>query len=290
MINLDFTKQLSGPGGHFTLHINCRIRKGDFVAVYGPSGAGKTTLLRCIAGLSPPGNGHITVAGQPWFSAKGNINRKPQQRSAGLVFQDYALFPNMTVEKNIRYAMAKGQDSKQVAEVIELMGLQQLLGRQPTTLSGGQQQRVALARSLVRMPQVLMLDEPMSALDLEMRHKIQDYLLTAHKKYNLTTLLVSHDVGEIFKLANKVMVLDNGTLQQFAAPAEVFLSKETGGNFQFAGEVLSITREEVIYVVTILIGQQVVKVVAEESTASTLKPGDKVLVTAKAFNPIIQRL
>ena len=288
MINLDFAKQLMAPGGHFNLHIDCTINKGDLVAVYGPSGAGKTTLLRAIAGLTGPDKGSITVAGQEWFST--NINLKPQQRQVGLVFQDYALFPNMTVAKNILYAANADKKGEMVQEIIELMNLQPLLHRKPATLSGGQQQRVALARSLVTLPQVLLLDEPMSALDLKMRHKIQEYLLQAHQKYHLTTLLVTHDVGEIFKLANKVMVLANGKIMQYGTPAEVFLNKEIGGNFQFAGEVLAISKEEVVYIVTILIGQQVVKVVAEESVAGELQTGDKVLVTAKAFNPIIQKL
>ena len=123
-----------------------------------------------------------------------------------------------------------------------------------------------------------------------MRQRIQNYLLEAHKKFNLTTIMVSHDVGEIFKLSNSVIMIENGKIIRHGPPAEIFMNKGISGKFQFAGEVLNISKEDVIYLVTVLIDQQVVKVVAEESTASQLAIGDKVMVTSKAFNPIIQKL
>ena len=135
-----------------------------------------------------------------------------------------------------------------------------------------------------------MLDEPMSALDMEMHHRIQNYLLEAHKKFNLTTILVSHDIGEIFKLSNAVIMLENGKILRQGLPSEIFINKGISGNFQFAGEILNLSKEDVIYIVTVLIDQQVVRIIAEESTASQLAVGDKVMVTSKAFNPIIQKL
>jgi molybdate transport system ATP-binding protein len=290
MIKLKFDKALIAPGGTLNLSVDCIINQGDFVTIYGPSGAGKTTLLRIIAGLIKPENGNITVGDQEWFDSHKSINLKPQERPVGLVFQDYALFPNMTVKQNINYALGGNKNVQAIAEVIELMNLEDLINRQPDTLSGGQKQRVALARSLVKMPDILMLDEPMSALDHEMRHRIQNYLLEAHNKFKLTTILVSHDIGEIFKLANEIIMLEDGKILRQGPPTEIFMNKGISGNFQFAGEVLNISKEDVIYLVTILIDQQVVKIVAEESTASQLTVGDKVLVTSKAFNPIIQKL
>ena len=290
MIKLKFDKALIAPGGTLNLSVDCIINQGDFVTIYGPSGAGKTTLLRIIAGLIKPENGNITVGDQKWFDSQKSINLKPQERPVGLVFQDYALFPNMTVKQNINYALGGNKNVRAIDEVIELMNLEDLINRQPDTLSGGQKQRVALARSLVKMPEILMLDEPMSALDHEMRHRIQNYLLEAHNKLKLTTILVSHDIGEIFKLANVIIMLEDGKILRQGPPAEIFMNKGISGNFQFAGEVLNISKEDVIYLVTILIDQQVVKVVAEESTASQLTIGDKVMVTSKAFNPIIQKL
>jgi molybdate transport system ATP-binding protein len=290
MIKLKFDKALIAPGGTLDLSIDCTINKGDFVSIYGPSGAGKTTLLRIIAGLIKPEAGLIAAGNNIWFDSENKVNLKPQQRSVGLVFQDYALFPNMTIKENILYALGGSKTNTSVDEVVDLMNLNELLHRKPDTLSGGQKQRVAVARSLVKMPEILMLDEPMAALDNEMRQKIQNYLLEAHKKYNLTTILVSHDVGEIFKLSNSVIMLEDGKILRQGPPADIFLNKEISGKFQFAGEVLSISKEDVIYIITILIDQQVVKVVAEESTASQLTIGDKVMVTSKAFNPIIQKL
>jgi len=290
MIKLKFDKALIAPGGTLDLSIDCSINKGDFVSIYGPSGAGKTTLLRIIAGLIKPETGLITAGNNTWFDAKKKINLKPQQRPVGLVFQDYALFPNMTIKENILYALGGKHSNESFTEVINLMNLEELLHRKPDTLSGGQKQRVAVARSLVKMPEILMLDEPMSALDNEMRRKIQNYLLEAHKKFNLTTILVSHDVGEIFKLSNSVIMLEDGKILRQGPPADIFLNKEISGKFQFSGEVLNISEEDVIYIITVLIDQQVVKIVAVESTASQLAIGDKVMVTSKAFNPIIQKL
>ena len=290
MIKLNYNKALIAPGGILNLHLDCTINQGDFITIYGPSGAGKTTFLRILACLITPETGIITVGPQVWFDSQKNINLRPQQRSVGLVFQDYALFPNMTVEENINYALGNEKTTPTINDILQLMDLNDLLNRKPETLSGGQKQRVALARSLVKTPEILMLDEPMSALDHEMRQRIQNYLLEAHKKFNLTTILVSHDIGEIFKLSNSVIMIENGRIKQQGSPSDLFINKKFGGNFQFAGEILDISKEDVIYIITVLIGQQVVKVVAEESAAGMLAVSDKVMVTSKAFNPIIQKL
>lgn len=290
MVEVRFYKTLTSSEGTFALKVDLRFEKGEITTIYGPSGAGKTTLLRILAGLDKPDNGLIKVDEQIWLDSSRGIFLKPNKRSAGLVFQDYAVFPNMTVHENIRYGLKSGLDETILDEVISLMELGSLLDRKPTTLSGGQSQRVALARTLVTRPNILMLDEPLAALDHEMRQRIQDYLLDAHKRYELTTILVSHDVGEIFKLSDRVVKLENGEVTMTGKPAEVFFNKGATGRFQFTGEILNISHEDVVYVITVLIGQQVVKVIAEENTVANLKVGNKVIVTSKAFNPIIQKV
>ena len=162
--------------------------------------------------------------------------------------------------------------------------------RKPTSLSGGQQQRVALARALVRKPQILLLDEPLSAIDHEMRSKLQDYILLVHKKYQLTTIMISHDMGEIIKMSDTLYVLKNGMIEKQGPPLSVFTHKNISGKFQFTGEIIKIEKEDVIYVLTILIANTVVKTVMMPSEIHQFSIGDTVLVASKAFNPLIQKM
>lgn len=289
MVEIKLEKTLVSPEGEFNLKVNLNIKKGEFVSVYGPSGAGKTTFLRLLAGLTNPDSGLIRVGDKVWLDTKNKLNSKANQRPAGLVFQDYALFPNMTVKENIKYGPGSGIDKILMNDIIELMEIGSLLERKPNTLSGGQSQRVALARTLVTKPKILLLDEPLAALDLDMRQRIQDYLRQAHERYDLTTIMVSHEIGEIFKLSDRVIKLVNGVVVEVGKPSEIFFNKGATGRFQFAGEILDISNEDVVYVITVLIGQQMVKVIADENIVHNLKIGDKVLVTSKAFNPIIQK-
>jgi molybdate transport system ATP-binding protein len=289
MVEINIDKTLVSSDGEFNLTLNLDINSGEFVTIYGPSGAGKTTFLRLLAGLDKPNQGKIEFDSQLWLDTKQKIFLKANHRSVGLVFQDYALFPNMSVKDNIKYGLKPNTDKAYVTDVIELMDINNLLDRKPNTLSGGQSQRVALARTLVSQPDLLLLDEPLSALDPEMRQRLQNYLRQAHERYQLTTIMVSHDVGEIFKLSDRVIILENGKLKQLGRPADLFFNKGATGRFQFTGEILDISHEDVVYVITVLIGQQVVKVIAEENTAAQLEVGNKVLVTSKAFNPIIQK-
>lgn len=290
MIELNIHKKLSTASGEMNLHFNGEIKSGSLTTIYGPSGAGKTSVLRMLAGLLKPDSGAITVNGETWFDNGKRINKKPQSRRVGFVFQDYALFPNMTVRENLEYALESKKEAHIVTELIELIELGDLEKRKPETLSGGQKQRAALARAIVRKPEVLMLDEPLSALDQLMRSKLQDYILQIHKEYKLTTLLVSHEMGEVFKLSNEVIVLDNGIIRQQGLPAELFTSRQVSGKFQFTGEILNIQKEDIIYIISVLIGNSLVKVAADEREAQQLSIGDKVLVASKAFNPIIQKI
>lgn len=290
MIALNVHKTLRSAQGSMELHMELTVEKGQFVTLYGESGAGKTSALRMLGGLMPPDKGLITVNGTTWFDRDRKIDLRPQQRNIGYVFQDYALFPNMTVRQNLEFALDRKQDKTIVEDLINTVELQQLQHRKPETLSGGQKQRVALARALVSQPSVLLLDEPLSALDSAMRQKLQQYILEVHKKYGLTTILISHDVGEIIKLSDKVYEMQHGKIIRKGTPSDMFGLGKTSAKFRFTGEVIHIQKQDVVYVVTIRIGNDLVKVVADQSEVVDLQPGDKVTVASKAFNPILQKI
>lgn len=290
MISISLKKNLQGANGKMTLEVDGHISPGDLVVIYGVSGAGKTSILRMIAGLFNPESGKIEINNTCWFDSQKNINIKPQHRKVGFVWQDYALFPNMTVKQNLRFALQKGQSEKIITELMEIIELTGLQNRRPHTLSGGQQQRVALARALVRKPQILLLDEPLSALDDNMRMKMQDYLLKVHKQYKLTTILVTHDMAEIFKLAKKIFILDQGRFVKEGTPHEVFSHQEISGKYRISGTVLNIEANDIVYVVSVLIGSQIIKVIATAEEKKDLGIGDKVLIISKAFNPIILKI
>ena len=290
MIEILLKKALHGAQGNFTLDVDIHLQAGEMVALYGPSGAGKSTLLRCLAGLERADAGLILVDGRPWFDSQRKLHLPPQQRQAGLMFQEYALFPNMSVRGNIHFALAKGARATRVDELLELMGLQGLQHSLPARLSGGQKQRLALARTLAAEPQLLLLDEPLSALDASTRSHLQDELKHLQYQLGLTTLLVSHDVGEVYKLAQRVLVLETGHITRSGTPVDVFARGETSGKFRFTGEVLAITPVDILVTLTVLVSQQIVQVAVMPAEAADLAVGDRVLLVAKAFNPMVMKL
>lgn len=283
MIDLELRKKLFSAQGEFELDVQLHVDKGEFVALFGHSGVGKTTLLRCLAGLAEADGGRIRVAGERWFDGRSLV--PPQRRRVGYMFQDYALFPNMSVRGNLEFARPKGSDHRRVDELIELMALGELQHRKPTTLSGGQQQRSALARALAAEPQLLLLDEPFSALDQQTRLRLQDEVLRLQRHYGLTTVMVSHDISEIYKLSQRVLLIEHGRIVRQGSPAEIFGAGHAGGKFSFAGEVLAIEPADVVYAVTLLVGNQVVRVIATAEEAQGIKPGCRVMLMSKAFNP-----
>ena len=289
MIELSLKKRLLSAEGPLELRLETTIEDGEFIAFFGESGAGKTTALRMIAGLETPDAGRIVVDGETWFDSQKKIDLPPAKRKIGFVFQDYALFPNMTVEENLRFALQKGDDAAIVDELIETVGLCELADRLPAQLSGGQQQRVAMARALVRRPRLLLLDEPLSALDHAMRHRLQDELAEIHQRFGLTTILISHDPSEIFRLCGRVYHIERGRVKKAGTPSEIFVKEKISSSFKFVGEVLAIEPCEMVYLLTVAIGTQIVKIMATEREREGLAVGSRIQIVSKAFHPMIFR-
>ncbi len=281
MVQLNITKQLQGTQGDMQLLVDLGIKEGEFVALSGKSGSGKTTLLRILAGLEDA-DGNITVDQNSWLDHKHKL--PPQKREIGFVFQDYALFPNMNVLENLLFV----QKDRELAEhLLEVTELTELKNRLPNQLSGGQKQRVALCRSLMSRPKILLLDEPLSALDPAMRTKLQNEILTLHKEFNITTIIVSHDPSEIYRLASRVIVLEHGSIIADGTPKEVLLKTQGSAKFSFEGELLEIIKVDVISIAVISIGQQLVEVVVSDEEVKNLQIGQVVNVSTKAFTPML---
>ncbi|MDD2046412.1 ABC transporter ATP-binding protein [Pseudomonas putida] len=208
--------------------INCQIQRGEFVTLLGPSGCGKSTLLRCIAGLTAVDSGKILLDGNDL------VPLSPQKRGIGMVFQSYALFPNMTVEQNVAFGLrmqkVNADDSRsRVREVLQLVELQDFASRYPHQLSGGQCQRVALARSLVTRPRLLLLDEPLSALDARIRKHLREQIRQIQRELGLTTIFVTHDQEEALTMSDRIFLMNQGRIVQsgdaetlYTAPVDVF--------------------------------------------------------------------
>lgn len=210
-IYIDVRKEMTTTEGKNMLNIRREISGGDFICLVGHSGSGKTTLLRILSGLLTPDEGVIRVGGKTWFDSTARINLKPQQRSIAYMFQDLALFPNMTVAQNIGYAQ-RAHNPTHINELLDIFGMKGLATQKPGKLSGGQKQRVALARALASSPQILLLDEPLSSIDQEMREALQSEILKAHEYLNSTSIMVTHDLPEARRMANEIIKIKNGLI------------------------------------------------------------------------------
>lgn len=282
MIELKIDKELHGSNGTMQLNIDLKIQNGEFVALSGISGSGKTTILRVLAGLENA-NGKIVVDDDIWLDEK--YSKKIQKRDIGFVFQDYALFPNLSVMDNLLYVT---KDKELAKKLLNLTDMYELKNRYPNSLSGGQKQRVSLCRALMKRPKILLLDEPLSALDTSMRAKLQDEILALHKEFNTTTIMVSHDPSEMYKLASRVLVLSYGKVIQDGLPKDILLKTQGSQKFSFEGELLDIVKSDVINIAIVAIGQQLVEVVISNEEAKNLKLNQRVNVSTKAFSPVLK--
>ena len=282
MIKIDISKKLHGSIGEMDLNVNLQIKQGEFVALAGLSGSGKTTLLRILAGLEEA-SGTINIDNNIWLNDKFSL--APKKREIGFVFQDYALFPNFSVIDNLLYV---NKDKDLANYLLKMTELDELKNRFPQTLSGGQKQRISLCRALMNRPKILLMDEPLSALDSNMRTKLQDEILTLHKEFGTTTIMVSHDSSEIYRLANRMVVLNYGQIISDGTPKEILLKTKGSQKFSFEGELLDIVKVDVIYVAIVSIGQQLVEVVVSKDEVINLEIGQRVTLSTKAFSPTIQ--
>ena len=215
---------------------NLAVDKGEFISLLGPSGCGKTTVLRMVAGFETPSLGSIRIDG------KDVVRLRPNQRNIGMVFQAYALFPNLTVAQNVAFGMKvagvpSAQRAARVAEMLALIGLPDLGARYPFQLSGGQQQRVALARALAVRPQVLLLDEPLSALDAKIRVSLRTEIRQIQRELGITTIFVTHDQEEALSMSDRVVVMNGGVAEQVAEPFEIYNRPATRFVAGFVGQL-----------------------------------------------------
>lgn len=284
MISINVTKNLLSADGPMPLSVNLTINRNDFYTFFGASGAGKTTTLRMLAGLTTPDSGEIIVDGNQWFNSVKKINVPARKRNIGFVFQDYSLFPTMTVRKNLEYAA--GKESGKIESILDIMKLRIFEHSKPSELSGGQRQRVALARALVQSPKILLLDEPLSALDNEMRRTLQNEICQIHKEFGLTSVIVTHDITEIFHLSNNVACFEHGKITRSGSPDTIF-NQKLSSKFRVAGTIIGIKESNVAAVITVQVGGSITKVVADIDECKVYHIGQNVIVAAKAFTPVI---
>jgi len=218
-----FEKRFRG-GATVAAELQQPIDQFSVLVLFGPSGSGKSTILRCLAGLERPDDGTIQFGGQRWFDSRSRENLPPQQRGVGYLFQQYALFPHLTVRQNVAFGMRADADAtgQRVEELLEKFGLAGLEQRLPSQLSGGQQQRVALARTLACRPRLLLLDEPLSSLDQTLREEVRSQLRSWLSAFSIPTILVTHDRIDAMALGDQIAVLSNGRILQQGALQDVF--------------------------------------------------------------------
>lgn len=235
-LEVNITKKLDG----FTLHANFAARS-TATAILGASGCGKSMTLRCIAGIVKPDAGRIVLDGRVLFDSAQHIDLPPQQRGVGLLFQNYALFPNMTVEQNVLCGLKAEKDKAarkaRCAEMLQAMRLESLAKRYPAQLSGGQQQRVAIARALVTSPEIICLDEPLSNLDAKLRVQLRNELKDLQRKFGITTVYVTHDQEEALTLSNRIAVFNKGVIEQIGRPDEIYNHSATEFVCNFIGDI-----------------------------------------------------
>jgi len=285
LLSFHIEKEMKGKTGAVNLVFDAQIMLNDFVSVMGKSGAGKTSLLRMLCGLLTPDSGYIRFGSEEWYNSSTGVNMPPQKRRAGLVFQDYALFPNMTVFGNLKFAAGRN-NIHLINELIELTGLESCANRYPDTLSGGQAQRAALCRTVVNKPRILLLDEPMASLDRDTREHLHKVIISIHDRFAITSILVTHDLSDAFRLSNKLMIIENGNIISFDTPENV-ISPEINTKLTLHEIVASIDKGPVSATLTVFIDNSLIKVNIPMEEADNFHRGDNLLMPAQISNPVV---
>jgi iron(III) transport system ATP-binding protein len=265
--------------------VSLTVNEGEFVCFLGPSGCGKTTLLRAIAGLDFQSEGRLV------HNKKDISHLPPVQRDFGIVFQSYALFPNLTVAQNISYGLSvreMGRDKVEarVRELLETVGLQDSYNKYPTALSGGQQQRIALARALANKPGLLLLDEPLSALDAKVRIKLRHEMKELQRNLGITTIMVTHDQEEALSLADRIVVMNHGILEQIGSPLEIYRNPASAYVADFIGD-MNFLDAEVLTDNQITIGNYTLDV---DQQVKHLPKGEKVTVCIRPEDVMVRNV
>lgn len=272
MLHANFRYPLLFAEGAATLTVHFELPEYSFTALCGPSGAGKTTVLRTLAGLVTPESGQISLNDQMWLDTEQRINYPPQQRSIGFVFQDYALFPNMTVRENLLFA-ARQRNDPFADELLSRLRLTAFAARKPQTLSGGQRQRVALARALVRRPTLLLLDEPLAALDARTAQQLREDLAQLHRELGTTTLLVSHNADDIRHLADRILFLEQGQLRD--APSALAPLPSV----RVSGQVLTLEQVNGLVIITLQTESGQLRLPVRPDAVTGVQPGQELTLT-----------
>lgn len=278
--------QKSFEGQDVLKGIDLTVEKGEFITLLGSSGCGKTTTLRIIAGLETPDSGRVLLKGEDV------TDREPNKRDVNTIFQNYALFPHMNVAENIGYGLKiehkpKAEIKKQVEEALELVQLSGFEKRRVTELSGGQKQRVAIARAIVKKPHVLLLDEPLGALDLQLRRQMQLELKRIQKQLGVTFIYITHDQEEALNMSDRIVVMKDGRFEQIGTPEEIYERPDSAYVAQFVGSanilqgVVERTEEENAVV---RVGQETVKVRITGQEKCSIEPGEAVNVAVRSEN------
>ena len=278
MMKIQIYKEFFKSSNQFFIDVDFSMKKGSFNALYGGSGSGKTSILNVISGIKYADKGKISISDIVWLDTENKINLPVNKRKIGVVFQNSVLLPHFSVYENILFSKDKNDSFDLMNELIELFSISDLLNYSTDILSGGQKQKVAIVRALIRNPDLLLLDEPFSAIDTEQRKQIQDSLLKAHQKLKFTALVISHDLEEVVRLSENIFMIENGKIVKEGSAFSLFENKDEQEFIKLSGIILSIERVEAVQKMKVLIGNEI-HTIEKEKTNHQI--GDRVEIEAK---------